>query len=89
MATTVAERFELIKDEAFQISVHVADPRYPHVGHETRRYLILYGSNTPDKFELLQQVQQRTWTTSFSGSTLSSDSTSVLVSFMKSCAVSA
>ena len=54
MATTVAVGLQLIKDEAFQIGVHIADPRHPHVRHESRRYLVLYGPNTPNKFELLQ-----------------------------------
>ena len=53
MSSTVAVGFQLIKDEAFQVAVHVAPPRHPHVGHKARRYLILHRSNASNKFELL------------------------------------
>ncbi len=53
MATTVAVGLQLIKDEALQICVHVADARHPHVRHESRRYLVLHGAYAPDEFELL------------------------------------
>ena len=48
MATTVAVDLQLIKDEALQICVHVADARHPHVRHESRRYLVLHGAYAPE-----------------------------------------
>ena len=53
VATTVAEGLQLIKDEALQVGVHVADARHPHVGHKSRCYLILHGAYAPDELKLL------------------------------------
>ena len=59
MATTAAEGLQLIKDQAFQIGVHIADARHPHVGHESRRYLVLHGADAPNELQLLHRDHSR------------------------------
>ncbi len=53
MATTITVGLQLIKNKAFQVGVHVADARHPHVGHKPRRYLVLHGAYAPDELQLL------------------------------------